>query len=119
MERPTIERLAEIRAELEVTHSLIFEFDAVVELFAEIDALTAECEKLQSGSEINFAAVKRRERDALLRGFDAGQALDEQGNAKYPDWKDYEQHLADEAEHTAKLARIAEAEEGEEWPQDT
>jgi hypothetical protein len=118
MERPTTERLAEIRAELEVTQSLFFEFDAVEELFAEIDALTAECEKLQAASEINFAATKRRERDALRRGFGAGQALDEQGNAKYPDWKAYEQYLADEAEYAATLARIAEAEEGEKWPQD-
>jgi hypothetical protein len=114
MERPTSERLAGIRAELEVSDSLVIEFDAVVELFAEIDALTAECEKLQAASEISFAAATRRERDALRRGFDAGRAWNvEEDRPKFPTWERFEKHLAEEVEHAATLARIAEAEEHE------
>jgi hypothetical protein len=108
MERPTKERLAVIREELEVTQSLSFEFDVVGELFAEIDALRHE-----------LALSQHRERDALRRGFNGALALDEGFRVKHPKFEDLEKHLAEGAEHAATLARIAEAEEGEEWPQDT
>ena len=119
-QRPDRKTLAELRARM--TSPLIDSWvkEALQIVFAEIEALAAERDAAHAASEINFAAAKRREREALRRGFDAAQAwnLDEE-QPKYPTWEHFEEFLEEEKEYAAGLVRIAEAEEGEKWPHDT
>jgi hypothetical protein len=118
MERPTKERLEKlggVRAFFGLS-----DCSEIEGLFAEIDALTAERDAALAASEINFAAAKRREREALHRGFDAAQRWnDDENRPEFPTWEHFEQHLVEGEEHAVWLVRIAEAEEGEEWPQNT
>ena len=92
-------------------------------LFAEIDALTSECDDalktcFQAGGLVaelrrDLALSQEREKSALRRGFYAAQEQDDDRGTKFPDWEDYEKHLAEEAEHATTLGRIAEGEEKE------
>ena len=114
MERPTVERLNLIRSVVE-DGCQQFVFGEPAELIAEIEALTAERDQVR----LDLALSRTCERQALRRGFDAALALDESFQVKFPEFEDFEKHVAAEAEHTVTLARIAEAEEAEKWPQDT
>jgi hypothetical protein len=116
MERPTKERLKTLREEAQ--EGCLFDCTQVKELLAEIDALANERDAAVSASEINFAA-KRREREALRRGFDAGQRWNCDGDRpEFSSWEHFIKHLTEEEEHEARIMRIAEAEEAEKWPQD-
>jgi hypothetical protein len=105
MERPTKEELEEVRTG--VAECCDIRWKTAGNLLAEIDALRHD-----------LALSQARERDAVRRGFDAGQALDEYGNTKFPFWEDYAHHLAELEEHAAREIRNAEAEESEKWPED-
>jgi hypothetical protein len=84
----------------------------VEQLFAVIDALIAERDALEAASDMNFAAAKQREHQALRRGFAAAQAWNpEEERPQWPFFEDYERHLAELEDHAAREARIAEAEE--------
>jgi hypothetical protein len=125
MERPTKEELEEVRNG--VADCCDIRWKAAGKLLAEIDALTAEQNEGYPGIAHAFLALQQvieelrrdlalselREQSALRQGFDAGQALDEHGNPKFPFWENYETHLADLQEHAARVIRIAEAEEKE------
>lgn len=118
MGRPTKERLKRLRAEQ--AEECAFDRSDLDDLFAEIDVLTVERDAALAASEINFAAAKRREREALRRGFDAAQRWNNDENRpEFPTWEDFADYLAKGEEHAARVIRIAEAEEGEKWPQDS
>jgi hypothetical protein len=80
------------------------------EVFAEIDALTAELAEARR----DLALSRAREREALRRGFDAGQRYNyDEDRPEFPTWEHYQKHLGELEEHAAREIRIAEAEEAE------
>ena len=112
MERPTKERLKRLCAGQPT--ELILDSSDFEELFADMDALTVERDAALAASEINFATAKRREREALRRGFDAAQRWNyDESRPEFPTWGHFEKHLAEEKAQVAQLLRIAAAEEGE------
>jgi hypothetical protein len=62
---------------------------------------------------LNKEQLQNLKHQAIRRGFEAALALDEDFQVRFPEFADFEKHLADEAEYAATLARIAQAEEGE------
>jgi hypothetical protein len=100
MERPTKERLDKL------SESRTF-FDQWTQ--DDIDALFAEIGFLAH----NLALSQARERTALRRGFEGALALDDEYRVKFPEFQDFERQVAEGEEHTARMIRLAEAEEKE------
>lgn len=79
------------------------------DFLAEIGRLVLERDEARR----DLAISRARERDALRRGFEAALALDDSFQVRFPEFEDFEKHLAGLEEDAACEARISEAEEKE------